>query len=329
MRILVLGGTGVISRAIIREGLKAGHEMISLNRGTHSVHFEEMPEIIRCDWRDDGAYRKATEGLQVDAVIDVLSMSAADAKHTMEDFGGAAKHWIFTSTSCAYKKPFAHLPVRECETQRWDDPAYGYPTAKAGMERYLLEECKGREAPVTVIRPSLTYGEGSQNIGILRQNVGILRRIESGKPLLLYDDGQTVFTYTFAPDLARGYLACCLNPRAYGEDFHITSENHASKADMYRVFGRMVGKEPKFAYLPSAKFFEIDPQQFEHIWYEKRFPHIFSIEKIRTACPEWKPEIDLETGLRQIAQWWEKEGMQPDPAKDALEDELIAKYASK
>ena len=46
MRILVLGGTGVISRAIIREGLRAGHEMIALNRGRRQVAFETMPQTI-------------------------------------------------------------------------------------------------------------------------------------------------------------------------------------------------------------------------------------------------------------------------------------------
>ena len=277
-----------------------------------------------CDWKDGEAYRRATQGLQADAVIDVLSQCAEDAKRTLTCFGGTTRHWIFTSTSCAYRKPFARYPVRESETERWTDPTYAYPLRKAGMEAYLLDSAPPTDAPVTVIRPSLTYGEGSANIGILRQNVNIVRRLREGKPLLLYDDGRTVFTFTFAPDLARGYLACCCNPAAFGQDFHITSRNTSSMEDYYRLFGRIVGCEPRFAYLPSRTMYDLDPVQFDHIWFEKRFDHIFSLDKIRGACPDWEPQIGLEQGLRHMVSWWEREGMTPDPNKDALEDCLCA-----
>ena len=324
MRILVLGGTGVISRAIVSEGLKAGHEMITLNRGTRKVNFPGIPRLIRADWRDAAAYRESTLGLQVDAVIDVLSQSREDAERTMTCFGGETRQWIFTSTSCAYAKPFARYPVREAETTPWSDPAYAYPYRKAQMEAWLFARMKDSQAPVTIIRPSLTYGEGCANIGVLRQNVNILYRLRQGKPLLLYDDGRTVFTFTFAPDLARGYLACCGNPAAYGQDFHITSENRAEMAEYYRVFGKIAGCEPVFAYLPSRRLYELDPVMFDHIWFEKRFDHIFSLDKIRTACPDWAPRIGLEEGLRHMVGWWESEGLLPDPEKDALEDRLTA-----
>ena len=328
MRILVLGGTGVISRAIIAEGIRAGHEMIALNRGLRKVSFEVEPETIHADWRDPAAFRQKTSGLRADAVIDVLCLTAEDAERTLDSFGGKTRQWIFTSTSCAYQKPFARYPVREEETTPWALPEYGYPFHKAQMEAYLFSRFRDSDVPMTIIRPSLTYGEGCANIGVLRQNANIVHRIRQGKPLLLYDDGKTVFTFTFAPDLARGYLSCCHNPAAYGEDFHITSRNTASMEDYYRVFGSLVGREPRFAYLPSRKLFEMDPGQFEHIWYEKRFDHIFSLDKIRRASPDWEPRISLEQGLRHMIGWWETQGMPLDRDKDALEDRLceIAGY---
>ena len=324
MRILVLGGTGVISRAIITEGIKAGHEMIALNRGLRKVSFDIEPETIRADWSDPVEFQQKTRGLDVDVVIDVLCRTPEDAGRTLDTFGGKTRQWIFTSTSCAYQKPFAKYPVREVETAPWASPEYGYAFNKAQMEACLFARFKASDIPMTIIRPSLTYGEGCANIGVLRQNANIVHRIRQGKPLLLYDDGKTVFTFTFAPDLARGYLSCCHNPAAYGEDFHITSRNTASMEDYYRAFGRLVGSEPRFAYLPSRTLFEIDPSQFDHIWYEKRFDHIFSLDKIKQAAPDWEPQITLEQGLRHMIDWWEKQGMPFDPDKDELEDRLCA-----
>ena len=324
MRILVLGGTGVISRAIITEGIKAGHEMIAFNRGQRKVDFPVAPETIHGDWSDAEDFHRKTRGVDVDVVIDVLCRTPEDAKRTLDCFGGRTRQWIFTSTSCAYQKPFAKYPVREAETTPWASPEYGYAYNKARMEAYLFARLNGGDTPVTIIRPSLTYGEGCANIGVLRQNANIVHRLRQGKPLLLYDDGKTVFTFTFAPDLARGYLSCCLNPAAYGQDFHITSRNAASMEEDYRTFGRIVGCEPRFAYLPSRTFLEIDPDQFEHIWYEKRFDHIFSLDKIKQAAPDWEPQISLEQGLRHMISWWERQGMPLDQEKDALEDRLCA-----
>ena len=322
MKILVIGGTGVISRAIVSEGMKAGHEIIALNRGRRNVAFAKAPQMIRADWKDGASYRSATAGIRADAVIDMLSMNPEDAERTMAMFGGTTRQWIFTSTTCAYRKPFAAYPVRESETARWDDPAYPYAFNKAWMEEYLFSRMGGSDQPITLIRPSLTYGEGCANIGVLRQNANIIDRIRKGKPLLLFDDGKTPITFTFAPDLARGYLACCLNPAAYNRDFHIVSRNTADMETCYRTFGALIGHEPRFACLPAETLFRLDPRQFDHIWYEKRFPHVFSIEKIRQAAPDWEPEISLEEGLRRMMAWWEACRAAPDPEKDALEDRL-------
>ena len=320
MKILVLGGTGVISRAIITEGIKAGHHMIAMNRGRRKVDFEIEPETIHADVRDAEDYRRKTAELDVDAVIDVLAYTREDARRTLDCFGGRTRQWIFTSTSCAYQKPFAKYPVRESEAALWSQPEYSYPINKVAMENEL--RARMSDTRISIVRPSLTYGEGCANVGVLRQNANIVHRLRQGKPLLLYDDGRTVFTFTFAPDLARGYLSLCGNPAAYGEDFHITSRNTASMEDYYSTFARIIGCEPRFAYLPSRRFFEIDPAQFEHIWYEKRFDHIFSLDKIKRVSPDWEPRISLEQGLRGLVGWWDRQGMPFDPDKDALEDRL-------
>lgn len=324
MKILVLGGTGVISRAIVTEGMKEGHQMITLNRGLRQVAFETPPETLVADWTDAEQYRQRTAGLRVDAVIDVLSRTPQDARRTLDCFGGRAYHWIFTSTTSAYAKPYAAYPIRESEARLWQDTGFDYAYQKARMEEYLMERAQREGLHITIIRPSLTYGDGCRNIGVLRQNENIVHRIRRGKPLLLYDDGKTVFTFTFAPDVARGYLGCAGNPAAYGQAFHVTSRNCISMEGLYRAFGRIAGAEPTFRYLPSETLFRLDPEQFNHIWYEKRFDHIFSLDKLRQAVPSYEPHISLETGLRHMTGWWRKQGFGVDAEKDALEDRLCA-----
>lgn len=319
MRILVIGGTGVISRAIIREGMKAGHEMIVVNRGQREVFFERKPEMIIADRKDPEAFAQKMRDVDVDAVIDMISYNAADARQTIETFAGKTKQYLFTSSSAVYQRPYLSYPIRE-DAPVLTENSFPYGFQKAEMERYLRTQMGGG-APITIIRPSLTFGEGCANIGVLRQNANIMHRMLAEKPLVLFGDGTTVMTFTFAPDLARGYLGCVGCPAAYNETFHITSNNTADFEQLYRTIGKIVGAGPDFVYIPSKILYHADADLFGHIWLEKRFCHIFSNEKIHAATG-FEPQISLEEGLRGIVDWWKSSGQGIDINKDLLEDRL-------
>lgn len=326
MRILVLGGTGVISRAIIKEGLDRGHEMIAFNRGTKRSGCEKRITTIIGDRTDREDFAEKMKDLSVDVVIDMISYDDEDARQTVEVFRDKAKQLIFTSSTAAYKRPYHTLPIREAGEEICDDPSFPYAYKKGRMEKFLSEVMREGQIPVTIIRPSLTFGEGCANIGVLRQNYNIVHRIRNGKPLVLPGDGVSAWSFTFAPDLAKGYLLTCLNPAAYNECFHITNTEQVLWEDLYRVIGRIVGIEPKFVYVPSALLNEADPSLFAHFYYEKKYCHIFSNEKICQAAPEYAPAITLEQGMRSILQWWEREAHEVDEEKDRLEDRICEAY---
>ena len=94
----------------------------------------------------------------------------------------------------------------ESAEELFDDPAFTYAFDKAEVERYLNQVITERQLPVTMIRPSLTFGPGAANMGVLRQNYGIIDRIRRGKPLVMFGDGSTVFSFTFTPDLAKAFV---------------------------------------------------------------------------------------------------------------------------
>jgi nucleoside-diphosphate-sugar epimerase len=57
--ILIIGGTGVISRVITRELLKRGVELILLNRGSQPVEFGRDVSTFVADQHDLEAVRRA------------------------------------------------------------------------------------------------------------------------------------------------------------------------------------------------------------------------------------------------------------------------------
>ena len=92
---------------------------------------------------------------------------------------------------------------------------------------------------------------------------------------------------------------------------------------MYIEFGKILKTPPEFAYIPTDYLYSSDPAQFAHIHFEKQYPAIYDNSKIRQAIPGFKAEIDLNSGLKMMLQWFEENSVFADPEKDKLEDKLV------
>ena len=324
MKALILGGTGVISRALTARLVSGGHEVVLFNRGTRSLAFEGRVRTIHGDRSRPGGLEKALGDETFDAVIDMICFNESDAEETLRVFRGRAGHIVITSSVAAYKRPYRTLPTREDAEELHQDPVFGYAFHKAELERHIRKALERDRLPVTIIRPSLTYGAGAQNIGVLRQNYGIVDRIRKGKPLVMFGDGQNPWQFTFVEDLARAYEGILGKPRSFGQAYHATSDELSCWEDLYLVLGRLVGVEPRILHLPSELLYKAAPNLCAHLYFEKTFPGIFDNGKLRTVAPDFRAHTSLRDGMAGILAWWEKEAHAVDPEKDRLEDRLAA-----
>lgn len=323
MRILILGGTGVISRVIVDQLLARGDDVTLYNRGRNPLPFSTEVRELNGDRSDRAAFEAEMQQHSFDVVIDMICFNEADARSTVRAFKGRAGQVIVTSSVAAYKRPYKTIPTIEAAEELWDDPAFPYAFHKAEMERYLWEASARGDIPLTIIRPSLTFGPGAMNVGVLRQNYGIVDRIIKGKPLVMFGDGKTPWSFTFTPDLARGYVALTGNTKAIGEAFHVTSEFRNYWEDLYLEFGKIVGKEPRIVHIPSEILFKAAPSVGNHLYFEKTYPGLFDNSKIKAIAPEFEAAINLEEGVRLLYDWFVESGRIVDPVKDALEDRLV------
>ena len=324
MKVLILGGTGVISRAITVELLSGGHEVVLYNRGGNkTLPFLKDVEQIKGDRTERDAFRAEMVKRKFDAVIDMICFNKADAVSTLDAFKDNVEQIVITSSVAAYKRPYKKVPTLEDSEEFWDDPVFAYAYNKAEMEKFLWPAAEKAGIDLTVIRPSLTYGPGAANVGVLRQNYGILDRIRKGKPLVMFGDGSTPWTWTFAPDLAKAYVGVLLNAKTYGKVYHACSEELHRWEDLYLTFGKIVGKEPKIIHLPADLLYRAAPNLCNHLFFEKTFPGLFANDKARADITGFKCSISLEEGLTDLARYFEKEAAAVDPKKDALEDRLV------
>jgi nucleoside-diphosphate-sugar epimerase len=326
MKVLILGGTGVISRAIVYELVSRKIGVTVFNRGKRKVPFPPGVSQLTGDKSDPEEFERAFDGMTFDAVIDMISYNEDDARSTVRVFSGKTPQIVFCSTIAAYRRPYRSIPCTEDSESLADTDEFPYGYRKACMERYLETVMAGGKTNITVIRPSLTFGIGSMNLGVLRQNAGIIDRIRKGKPLISFGDGKAPWTFTFAPDLARGFAGVIGNSAAYNKAYHVTGEERRVWDDLYLEFGRIVGKEPVILHLPSEMLMKSDDTLFSHLHYEKSYAGVFDISKFKRDVSGFRAEISLNAGVGMMCDWYECDSIAVDPQKDALEDRLAAFY---
>ena len=87
MKICVIGGTGNISRAVVRAGVAAGHEMTVINRGTRQVDFGGPVAEIIADRKDAEGFAAAVKDVSADVVIHMIAYG--EILVTIQDVSGA------------------------------------------------------------------------------------------------------------------------------------------------------------------------------------------------------------------------------------------------
>jgi nucleoside-diphosphate-sugar epimerase len=153
MKICVIGGTGNISTSLVRSLLEQGHEVTCFNRG-QSGEVPKGASWIHGDRRDHAAFERTMQGKPCDAAIDMLCFDREDAASSVRAFAHV-QHFIPCSTVGTYGIAHDWMPVTEDHPLR---PTTAYGRHKAQADAVFLEAYERQGFPVTILKPSTTYG---------------------------------------------------------------------------------------------------------------------------------------------------------------------------
>ncbi|SDF59248.1 Nucleoside-diphosphate-sugar epimerase [Lentzea fradiae] len=154
MKILVLGGTVFLSKAVTAEAVRRGHDVVCGARGA-SGGVPEGARLVSIDRNRPGAFDQLA-GERFDAVVDVAKYSVNWVRDALEAFGGTTPHWTFVSSISVY----ADHATDELLPPLEDDPAAEftaerYGSVKVASENAVREVVAGREL---VVRAGLITG---------------------------------------------------------------------------------------------------------------------------------------------------------------------------
>lgn len=101
MRLLVMGGTAFVGRAIVEDALTRGYEVTTVNRGRTGADVDGV-KALRGDRSTDDGLREL-EGRTFDAVVDPGGMVPAHVLRTARALVDAAPFYAFVSTTAVYQ----------------------------------------------------------------------------------------------------------------------------------------------------------------------------------------------------------------------------------
>ncbi len=317
LRVLIIGGNGIISASCSRLAVERGMTVTLLNRGTDTTRPPiEGAETIVGDAGDPASIRDAVGTREFDVVANFRAFVPAQVDADVELFTGRTGQYLFISSASAYQKPVAHLPITESTPVH--NPFWQYSRDKIACEEVLLRAYRESGFPMTIVRPSHTY---DPTLIPLEGGWTALARIRDGRPLVVHGDGTSLWTLTHARDFARAFVGLFGNPHALGGPVHITGDESLTWNAIAGLFGSALGVEPNIVHVTSDAIARELPEVGAGLLGDKAHSVLFDNSKIKSLVPGWVATTPFSDGVREITDWY-----LADPARQVVDRELDAAF---
>src|SRR5258707_3534887 len=148
MKILIIGGTGLISTGIVKHLLARDVEVTVFNRDQRESVLPGEVKRLTGDRNQFDEFERRFADSRFDVVIDMICFGPEQAASAVRTFGGRCEHFIFCSTVCTYgvKMP-AQVLIDESFPQ---EPISGYGRNKVAAEQVFRRAHEERKFQVTI-----------------------------------------------------------------------------------------------------------------------------------------------------------------------------------
>jgi len=322
MKVLFIGGTGIISSACSQLAVERGIELFHFNRGmSRSTRSVDGVKLLKGDIRDKKSSLQIIKEHEFDCVVDWVAFTPDHIEADIELFLGRTKQFIFISSASAYQTPPEKLPISE--STPLNNPFWEYSRDKIACEQLLKKAYVEKGFPYTIVRPSHTY---DKTLLPFEGGVTVLHRILNGKPIVMFGDGSSVWTITHHRDFAKGLVGLIGNSKAIAEDFHITTDELLTWENIYTIVAEVLGKTLSKVYVASEKFATYHKAMGDSVLGDKMHSMVFDNSKIKATVPDFACTIPFRDGIQEVLAWHlaRMEELAIDPELDAVFDRIVA-----
>lgn len=299
MKVLFIGGTGIISSACAELCLERGMDLYLLTRGISRRPVPKGAKLLRADYRSLNEAQSVLKGNTFDVIVNWIAFTEDHIEYDMNLFAGKTAQYIFISSATVYQKPPSTLPITESEIR--SNIASPYPRNKIACEERLERTYREENFPMTIVRPSHTYDK--TNIP-LDSGYTVLHRMMTGKKIIVHGDGSSLWTMTHHKDFAKGLVGLFGRSTSLGQAYHITSDEILTWNKIAHIFAHHLGVEAKIVHVPSDIIATYDEDWGKAILFDKTHSVVFDNTKIKQAVPDFQCTIPFSVGAKEITDWY-------------------------
>lgn len=312
MKVLFIGGTGIISSACSQLAVERGIELYLINRGQTARPVPEAAHVLHADMRDKASVNTALGTRTFDVIVNWIAFTPEHIETDLELFQGRTQQYVFISSASAYQTPPVNLPVTE--STPLVNPHWAYSRAKIACEERLMRAYREEQLPITIVRPSHTY---DRTLLPMHGGYTVVDRMRKGKKVIVHGDGTSLWVLTHHRDFAKGFVGLLGNSHAIGEVFHITSDDLLTWNQIFAIVAQAAGTKARIVHIPSDLIAAFDSEWGASLLGDKSHSMIFDNTKIKRVVPGYAATIPFARGAEEIIAWYDT-----DPSRQVVDEEL-------
>tara|TARA_R110002012_G_scaffold58090_4_gene150680 strand:- start:264 stop:1325 length:1062 start_codon:yes stop_codon:yes gene_type:complete len=285
MKVLVLGGTGVMGRYLTHLLSDSENEVVvtsrNLIKSSGNVSYRKgnakdlafLNELIVDKW---------------DVIVDFMIYTLPEFQERVDALLSATSHYVFLSSARVYDN--SSTPLKESSPRLLDtstDKEYlatdEYALLKAKQENLLVSL---PEKNWTIIRPYITYSEVRLQLGTLEKENWLYRALNRKTIVFSEEISNSTTTLTYGLNVVESMIRLLGCPQSFGEIFHITSDKSHKWKDILSLYldvlETRIGYRPKVVFQSLDEYVECNSGKYQVI-YDRTFNREFNNTKIKSV----------------------------------------------
>ena len=319
-RILYIGGPGNISRYTLEATRSFAGDMAVFT----------LPETVR-QWKDKDirffpgdrddtdALKTAIREFRPDTIADFVCFTPDQSEELYRIVRGKISQLLFVSTCDVYGYPLSHIPMDEGD--QWGEPIGEYARNKRACEDFYHGKAKQENFPVTIVRPTYSFGRDFLISFLSFRAEGMLNRMKAGLPVFVPGDGTTLLQGGAAENTGRMIAEILRYPeKTTGKDYTVGHHSPMTHDDYVHLLARGMKTEPVIRHIPTDFVYSFFPEETKNSMLHvlTRFNVAFSLKAFRRDFPNFRWKATAGESIEAYIQEHPVAGGKGDPLEDKL-----------
>ncbi len=301
MKILIIGGTGTISKGIADAAINKNYSVSVLNRGNASFRNPKGCKVIVGDVEKLDELERILKDEYFDIIVDPITYNVEQLRNRFDFYKRHCGLYVFISSVAVIGKGKG---IQNEDSEK--NPVWNYGINKLKCEEFLKSQSELR---FIIQRPAITYGDIRIPIPVsCRKNpYTVIDRIVKDKPLVsfkLSNEDNRKHQLMEVSDYGKYSVALFDTEKSINNDYIICGENKYSWEEAYECLYRNLGKRMNLYQIDRKYFKNINSQLYDDLVYDKDCDNVlYSKDKCIVDTNVKVKEIKIDEGMQRLVNY--------------------------